>query len=340
MTSILEAKKETEIILMEVEEVQGVGISEDRENLIVYVSKVTDNVLRSIPSNIAGYPIILKEVGIFKPTQEFIAETYDPYRLYRYRPVVGGISSGHYMVTAGTLGCIVQDANTDAPLLLSNNHVYANVSMENMPRATVGDPVYQPGRVDSGSSSDTVATLIRWGALKSNYEPNIIDAAVATPLEEPSPYILKSNTEYIQVKGLRTVSEGITVQKIGRTSGHTVGKILDVDFTGYVDYNGELILFTDQILAELEIQGGDSGSILLDENYNAVGLCFAGSRDDYGTYYCIANKINSVFSLLKIELPTGEGPSNGEEEHPTSSAPLLVLGAVAMLMVGMIVTQK
>ena len=42
----------------------------------------------------------------------------------RFRPnIPAGVSIGHYMVTAGTLGAIVMDRNTGEPLILSNNHV-------------------------------------------------------------------------------------------------------------------------------------------------------------------------------------------------------------------------
>jgi len=46
MTSILESKKEMEDILLGIEEVQGVGISEDRNHIIVYVSEVNEKVTR------------------------------------------------------------------------------------------------------------------------------------------------------------------------------------------------------------------------------------------------------------------------------------------------------
>ena len=59
----------------------------------------------------------------------------------RFRPnIPAGVSIGHYMVTAGTLGAVVLDRNTGEPLLLSNNHVLANSN-----DAEIGDAVLQPG---------------------------------------------------------------------------------------------------------------------------------------------------------------------------------------------------
>ena len=337
MTSILESKKEIENILLGIEEVQGVGISSDRQSIIVYVSTVTDQLLQIVPGVIAGYRVIVKEVGIFKPSPDFVATAADPARLWRYRPVVGGISSGHYAITAGTLGCVVKDAASEQPMLLSNNHVYAAISTDQNQRAQVSDPVLQPGPVDGGKIEDTVGTLARWIPIKVN-SPNAVDAAVANSTYQPSPYILGENSEYIQVKGLRTVTQGIPVKKAGRTTGLTVGNIIDTDYTGMVDYNGQVLTFTDQLLVSIMIQGGDSGSILLDENDNAVGLLFAGAQDNYGNYYGVANKINTVFSLLQIELPDGEEPEEPEPEPESNGwlAALALAAPIALLALGSI----
>jgi hypothetical protein len=339
MTSILESKKEMEDILLGIEEVQGVGISEDRNHIIVYVSEVNEKLLELIPNNIAGYPVLIKQVGILKPAPDFVAMAADPERLWRYRPVVGGISTGHYAVTAGTIGCIVQDEYTDKPLFLSNNHVYANVSFEGNPRAQVSDPVLNPGPFDGGKIEDTIGTLNRWIPLKTT-STNVVDCAVANASVEASPYILGENSQYIEVKGLRTVTQGINVKKAGRTSGFTRGQIIDTDFTGIVDYNGQQITFSDQLLVMIKIEGGDSGSLLLDDEDNAVGLLFAGGQDDYGNYFGVANKINTVFSLLNIELPSGEQP--GPEPEPSGGGILMPVVAMmcSLMLVGVIMEKK
>ena len=69
------------------------------------------------------------------------------------RPVPIGVSTGHPVITAGTIGCRVTDgANVYA---LSCNHVYA---LEN--QASTGDAVIQPGTEDGGSSpADDIGTL-------------------------------------------------------------------------------------------------------------------------------------------------------------------------------------
>ncbi len=81
----------------------------------------------------------------------------------RFRPnIPTGVSIGHYMVTAGTLGAVVYDRNTGEPLLLSNNHVLANSN-----DAVIGDAILQPGPTDHGvRPDDVVAKLHRFEKLR------------------------------------------------------------------------------------------------------------------------------------------------------------------------------
>ncbi len=81
----------------------------------------------------------------------------------RFRPnIPAGVSIGHYMVTAGTLGAIVMDRNTGEPLILSNNHVLANSN-----DAEIGDAILQPGPTDHGARpEDVVAKLHRFEMLR------------------------------------------------------------------------------------------------------------------------------------------------------------------------------
>lgn len=81
----------------------------------------------------------------------------------RYRPnIPAGVSIGHYMVSAGTLGGIVYDRHTGQPLILSNNHVLANSN-----EAEIGDAILQPGPTDHGlRPDDVVAKLHRFEMLR------------------------------------------------------------------------------------------------------------------------------------------------------------------------------
>ncbi|PJF25220.1 MAG: hypothetical protein CUN53_13900, partial [Phototrophicales bacterium] len=86
----------------------------------------------------------------------------------RFRPLIpGGVSIGHYKVTAGTFGALVKDRTTGEVLVLSYNHVLAYNN-----EAQVGDNILQPGAMDGGvAPADVVAKLERFIKLRFLDEP-------------------------------------------------------------------------------------------------------------------------------------------------------------------------
>ena len=242
----------------------------------------------------------------------------------RWRPVVPpGVSVGHYRVTAGTFGCLVRRG--DEVFMLSNNHVLADVN-----EGRAGDAILQPAVADGGTADARVATLADYipidfgssepdctladfvakslnyvaAALGSSHEMqavkrtpgvNRVDAALARPL---SPDLLSSDIVQIGVPaGVNEATLNMDVQKMGRTTGYTTGKITQLDATVRIDYEGPSALFSGQIIASPMSQGGDSGSAMLDMDKNVVGLIFAGSEAA-----TIANPIDLVLLALNVEL--------------------------------------
>ena len=61
-------------------------------------------------------------------------------RKIKHRPAFGGISVGHKLITAGTIGSQVWNIEQNKEYILSNNHILANRN-----RAEIGDAIYQPG---------------------------------------------------------------------------------------------------------------------------------------------------------------------------------------------------
>jgi hypothetical protein len=86
----------------------------------------------------------------------------------RFRPLIpGGVSIGHFKVTAGTFGALVKDRATGEVLVLSNNHVLAYNN-----EAQIGDNILQPGTMDGGvAPGDVVAKLERFVKLRFLDEP-------------------------------------------------------------------------------------------------------------------------------------------------------------------------
>jgi hypothetical protein len=229
-------------------------------------------------------------------------------RRSRVRPLEGGISIGHYKITAGTLGAVAIDSKTRAPLLLSNNHVLANSTGPRYPAASPGDPVLQPGPYDGGTRQDTVGTLLRFVPLKivssvarvAKVDPakaNLVDAAVASIAPDVA---LSAGIDGLgEAHGTIEAKTGMNLKKSGRTTGVTSGKVRVLGSLLKVSYGWNRIgLFADQIVCTCQSQGGDSGSLIVDDANHAVGLLFAGSES-----VTIASPIESVIRLLAIEMP-------------------------------------
>jgi len=244
--------------------------------------------------------------------------------LDRWRPVIPpGVSLGHYQITAGTFGCLVQ--RDGERFILSNNHVLADSN-----KGGAGEAILQPGPADGGVSTDRVATLAGyveldfgtvpsecsvadWSAKLLNYvagafgsshqlQPvkqtaglNRVDAALARPL---SPDIVSNEILYIGAPvGVGDATLGTEVQKTGRTTGYTQGAITQIDATMSISYGEHAALFTGQLVAGPMSRPGDSGSAVLDMEKRVVGLLFAGSEAA-----TIINPIDEVFAALDVEL--------------------------------------
>jgi hypothetical protein len=258
-----------------------------------------------LPTEVAGIPTDIIE----SPPATFafarIVPTCSHMRQSRQRPIIGGISTGHIDITAGTIACLCRSTaegdDAKAPLVLSNNHVYANVN-----KAKEGDPILQPGPIDGGVKSDQIARLLRFKRILFGGKANRFDAAVGklmkdTPFE---PRICSIG----KIKGTANAEEGLIVCKHGRTSGYTEGVITDtsVDVSVGMD-GGSAALFEDQMRIERRPPysafglGGDSGSLVVaKDGALAVGLYFAGPTN--GGAYGLANPIGEVLTQLEIEI--------------------------------------
>lgn len=272
-----------------------------------------------VPIEVGGVPTDVVQVGHIKAQAA---------RTDRWRPALGGVSIGHYLVTAGTLGSVVREATSGERLILSNNHVLANNN-----QAQIGDAILQPGRVDGGQlNTDTFGTLLRFEPIRFNESQatcdlalgfaklgntaarlmgskhrvkafysdpdavNLVDAALARPSDGAQ--LLDEILELGAVNGTLPPQLGMNVRKSGRTTGLTSGRITILNVTVDVDYGNGSARFEDQIVTSPMSQPGDSGSLLVaGEALKAVGLLFAGS--DQATIY---NPISHVQNALSVTL--------------------------------------
>lgn len=231
-------------------------------------------------------------------------------RKLRQRPLQAGISTGHKDVTAGTIAYFCKSIHPADPpdrvFMLSNNHVFANVN-----NANTGDAICQPGLADGGViANDVVAKLARFHpiALGGEANPNKIDAAIVA-LAEGATFRRRICT-LGTVNGTTLPQEDMAVQKHGRTTGLTPGRITDISYdtlVGMDHTNSDVVaFFVDQLRIEsidgitVVGLGGDSGSLIVEKGTRkAVGLYFAGPENGM---YGVANPIGDVLSQLQIEL--------------------------------------
>ena len=229
-----------------------------------------------------------------------------PWYRRRQRPLLIGCSVGHFRITAGTLGCFVHLRGNDAPLILSNNHVLAN---EN--RGKIGDVILQPGDYDGGAKDhDVVGHLAAFERLRAG-RPNDIDAATASLAPKIS--IGPSNVRSLgKLTGVAPPlgDVGIRVAKVGRTTGLTRGHVTAFELDDVViSFDNGNLRFDDQI--EIEgvgsrpfSDGGDSGSLIVNQAGEGVGLLFAGSDQggSNGTGLTYANPLSTVLDRLGVDL--------------------------------------
>ncbi len=303
ISGIRGVKRDAEEWLLEsYSDVAGVGISIDRTEILVYVKTEEDGDVPDIPElpqMIGGFPVrkVAMTSPVRPPTSSEI-RTRD-----KFRPICGGISAAHYETPAGTLGAVMYDRNTEQPVFLSNNHIFARCSSTHSPRARIGDPILQPSPADGGTPDDIIGELARWIPYHLD-GVNLVDAAIASP----RPKISMDGRIFMgekleQINGIRAVTQPIRVKMCGRTTGCGWGRVVDWDFTTIMEYpTGENVKYVDQLLIDMPAEAGDSGAVLLDDENNIVGLLNGTTVID-GKHYTVANKIRNVMESLDLELP-------------------------------------
>jgi hypothetical protein len=336
--------------LMKKPNVVGVGIgfrqkkwaTTAEKSIVVLVSKkMAPNELKAkdmVPRFWKGQQVDVVEIGEVRfmdgaaDAQANKSKIPSPERVKRWRPAPGGVSIGHYVITAGTMGVVVRDRSSGARLILSNNHVLANTTSGDDHRAAPGDIILQPGAYDGGNiNTDVLGRLIRFvpvrrtvyhsqcataaavekiankllSWLRPHYQVllqrlnqggNLVDAALAIPEREED--LDDKILELGKINGVASAYLGQPIRFSGRTSGLVKGKILATEVSLYITMNpGEEVLFEDQLVTSAISRPGDSGSLLVDEHNRAVGLLFAGSDK-----VSICNRIDHVCRLLDIEI--------------------------------------
>jgi hypothetical protein len=284
------------------DEVVGTAIGVDGDGHAVLKVYLAEPGFVDFPRYMGGVQVVPEVTGRFVALPA--AEDADPTASFP-RPVPIGVSTGHPDVSAGTIGARVTDG--ERTFALSNNHIFA---ANNGGRP--GDNLLQPGAVDGGRDPDDA-----FGTLH-DFEPlhfcrlgmcnaNRIDAAIALT----TPDDLGASTPEGGYGSPRPWADeaqlGMSVQKYGRTTGHTVGEISGIHATIDVQYRGGMARFEDQIVISGSgfSAGGDSGSLVVTKGVllgdrRPVGLLFAGSQTT-----TLANPIDAVLERFGVLVDGG-----------------------------------
>jgi len=290
------------------EEVWVVTVKEKKDEFELSSSDV-------VPKSIDGVDTIVRDFGEIKAQGEL--EVHKK----KTRPLEGGISFGLQDGPSGTLGVSLESENKF--YLLSNNHVIADTN-----DAQIGSDLIQPSSADS-DRANYCGELERY--VKINFKENSLSKpGILSKLcqffsslfggDSSSSKVLENDLKYNQVdcalgelrscstkvnevlkvgkiKGIRKPELGMSVKKVGRSSGVTEGRIIQMDATIEVGFSfGRKAMFEDQIVTTPISSPGDSGSVVLDEDNYLVGLLFSGSEK-----VTVLNPIDLVFENLNID---------------------------------------
>lgn len=281
--------------LMKNPDVVGTAVGIDRTGRPTIKLYTSRSGVSGLPARLDGVRVSVEVVGTIEARKGGPGGGVDPTARFP-RPVPIGVSTGHPAITAGTIGCRVMDGQGNV-YALSNNHVYADINA-----ASIGDAVIQPGTFDGGSSpADDIGNLAAFVPISFS-GTNTIDAAIASTTTSlvgnstPSDgYGTPGSTTTAAVPGNR-------VQKYGRTTGQTSGRIDAINATVNVSYGAPgVATFVGQIIVRPGnfSAGGDSGSLIVanggPNNQDPVGLLFAGSSQ-----VTIANPIDAVLSAFNV----------------------------------------
>ncbi len=281
-----------------------------------------------IPQTVDGIPTDIKEVG------EIVAFKS---RTDRWRPAPGGVSIGHYFITAGTLGAFVKDATTGETLILSNNHVMANSNS-----AAKGDAIIQPGAADGAIyPDDRIAVLERFIAIQFQGGGNggdggdggngggcfvakstsgilnffakilgskhrLIPTKILSEINEVDAAVAKPIDNSVitgdiidigVITGTKPAAINMAVRKSGRTTGTTTSVIEMLNATVDVGYGGSLVATFENQIIANYMSSPGDSGSLVVDGTAPLAVGLLFAGSDVST---VINPIDRVLDLLNV----------------------------------------
>lgn len=252
----------------------------------------------------------------------------------RVRPIHSGLSVGREGESLkGTIGPILFDPASRRAFVVSNNHVLASSSgslagvMVPPQPAARGDDVVQPSIGEpaaAGTDADEFGELFDFvplayvsgngDSLDTVNEMDIAIAEVVEPehrLTAQIPYLGPAGQPAPATGVISALEAGEIVMKVGRTTGLTYGRVIQGGAMLRLPYPQGPAILTGQIITTHMSASGDSGSLVLNDRREAVGVLVGGSD-----YISIVTPMPRVLRVLRdrtgfdLQLWTGQPLGN------------------------------
>jgi len=269
-----------------------------------------------LPAEFRKLPIVIFEM----PRADFLSSEADEARR-DHEVLKGGISGANSNLSGevGTIGYFFRPNFVDSAVhiflknhvyLLSNAHVFADLTRDEI---AGHDLIMQPSPGDAGAKRH-VAALYKKAAIRFDgdvEDPNFIDAAIAR--------INRGVTHILEIPGIGKIAGYLKkdqvelrseCHKFGRTTRYTRGMVFSMHLSIWVKYSarGKEALFSDQFLivptdGSSFVKGGDSGSLVADNENRAIGLIFAGAGEKTLLNFADAAQSADLQSLAAVNTP-------------------------------------
>ena len=316
----------------------GVGLDAEQRSLVFFVVVDEKAEMPDLPQKIDGVRVKVERGAPDTPLDGVPACAQPCHANQLPLPVeMGNSGFTNTFCSACTLGFKACKPSTKEVVYVTNAHCSTDVAgcvggaaagtgtvhvspMDAVPQCTLGSTI---GQVNQHATPSC--------ALGAN---NIVDATSVTSNAGQTQLSIRDIGVPSAFPG--TVVVGDTVQKSGRTTGYTQGTVVSTNYTGSVSGYGccGTATFVQQIRVDAIgpdpfIQGGDSGSALLNMDGEIVGLLFSGPSSGASGN---ANPIASVLSALNLTLDHTQciecAATTAAEETPDPEGTLDVLYGV------------
>ncbi len=301
-----------------------IGFNDSANEVVIFTAKPVPKKLRQhLPQTAPGGVTISYQLGAEELVGKLPPSPFGtvPAELHNGRYMCGGSIHVGRRVGAGTLGCLVRDG---AGVLygLTNNHVSGDCSY-----ASQGLPILAPGPCDIAAGGVDPFCLGHHdrGLRMVHGNPDAphvshlqnTDAALFKIADQTKVTSLQKDGSYDTPATVGQIAGGMTVTKVGRTTGRTSG-IVRAQVVGphpvrykMAELGIDIVVFFEPVFivkanTGVFSMGGDSGSLvttMMNNQRVAVGMVFAG--DDKGNSFVLP--LQPILNGFGVTLVSGYG---------------------------------